>query len=252
MSVSPLSKRPPRAGYLPGLLLALLLSLGGLTPASSLAGPEAVAPQPADAPVAAPTAPVAAPAAAPAADVPPAADAEAVDGEAAEEAEAGEEAEGEPVPDEVQENPWEGGLFWSFIALLIGGVSAVLGIWVDRDKRRPVIFATVMSTLITIACVVGVAQGYLDEEKAIQQRADLKRMLKMVDEIARNTNDPALARILEDEGAVPKGTTQQIETAKADADKVEAEAAASEAGAETAEGDENPETAPAADAPAPQ
>jgi hypothetical protein len=61
----------------------------------------------------------------------------------------------------------------SITAMCIGGFSAVLGIWVDRDKTRPRVFAVSMSFLILCALVVGVSQSYLDEVERIEKDQDL-------------------------------------------------------------------------------
>jgi hypothetical protein len=116
-------------------------------------------------------------------------------------------AEAETVIEEPP-SPWSPGLLTSLVALSVGGISAVLGIWIDRDKSRPVAFAGVMSVLIIAAITVGGAQSYLDAEGAIQQRADLKRMLDMVNEIAVSSGDQKLADLVASEGGpkviVPK------------------------------------------------
>ena len=101
---------------------------------------------------------------------------------------------------EESESPWSTGLITSMAALIIGGLSAVLGIWVDRDKSRPVIFAAVMSLLITIAIGVGATQSYLDAVDAIEQKEDLGRMLNMVSEIASTSGDESLAALVKAEG----------------------------------------------------
>ena len=119
---------------------------------------------------------------------------------------------GEPPPEEEDEDeetapvqtsnvpvptsPWSTGLITSMAALSIGGFSAVLGIWVDRDNKRPVIFAFVMSVLITAAITVGLTQSYLDAVSAIQQKEDLNRMLNMVSEIAEASGDQELADLV--------------------------------------------------------
>jgi hypothetical protein len=98
------------------------------------------------------------------------------------------------------ESPLNWGLLASWAALTIGGGSAVLGIWVDRDKSRPAMFAVAMSGLITSAMVVGALQGYLDEEQGVQTRADLERMLDMVEDLAATSGDPELAALVDREG----------------------------------------------------
>jgi len=127
------------------------------------------------------------------ADAPPPTD--PPDGEEAFDAEAGEEE----LELEEEPNPWTAGLLSSMIALGIGGIAAVLGIWVDRDQSRPVVFAGAMSVLISSAIFVGMVQSYLDAVGAIQARADLDRMLDMVEEISADSDDPALAAMLEKE-----------------------------------------------------
>jgi hypothetical protein len=105
---------------------------------------------------------------------------------------------------EIEEtpSPWSGGLMMSITAMCIGGFSAVLGIWVDRDTSRPTIFAYSMSFLILCALVVGVAQGYLDEVEGIKKDQDLERMLDMTYEIAKSSGDPALIALVEESSGV--------------------------------------------------
>jgi hypothetical protein len=100
-----------------------------------------------------------------------------------------------PVP-----SPWNFGLVMSILALLLGGASAMLGIWVGRDPDRPIIFALAMTLLIGSAVVVGILQGYLDSAQAVQRQADLDRMLNMVDEIAQTSGDPELAKLSAEHG----------------------------------------------------
>ncbi|MBL8618056.1 MAG: hypothetical protein JNM72_20760 [Deltaproteobacteria bacterium] len=255
----------------------LLSSLSGVAaaqaptdPAAPAAGaPAGEAAAPAGDAAAAPADPAAAPADPAAAPADPAA-APAAEGEkaaaqdtasaAAAAAEGAEGAEG-AEEDEEEESPWSTGLMMSMFALTLGGFSAVLGIWVDRDKSRPARNAWVMSVLILLACAVGASQGYLDAVGAIQGKADLNRMLGMVVEIAKGTNDVELAKLLVDQGVLDKATQDEIAKAKEEADKAAAEAAAAEgaegaegeAGAEGAEGEAAPaegEAAPAEGAPA--
>jgi MFS family permease len=99
---------------------------------------------------------------------------------------------------EETRSPWSTGLIMSITAMCIGGFSAVLGIWVDRDQSRPKVFAFSMSFLIMCALVVGVAQSYLDEVDRIEKDGDLERMLDMTFEIAHASGDPALIALVEE------------------------------------------------------
>jgi hypothetical protein len=158
-----------------------------------------------------------------------------------------EEAAGPEAPEPEPESPFTAGLVISLIALGLGGLSAVLGIWVDRDKTRPAIFAGAMSVLIIAAVSVGMIQGYMDSEGAIQQRADLKRMMDMVTEIAVASGDPELiALVAEEGGEVP--AVEAAPAAAADGAAPPADGAAPPADGTAAPADG---AAPAADGAAP-
>lgn len=94
-------------------------------------------------------------------------------------------------------SPWSSSLMMSMAAMCIGGFSAVLGIWVDRDTSRPTVFAYSMSFLILCALLVGVSQAYLDEVDGIKKDQDLERMLDMTYEIAVSSGDPELIKLVE-------------------------------------------------------
>lgn len=93
---------------------------------------------------------------------------------------------------------WEASMS-SVIALSIGGISAILGLWVGRDKRRPAYFAVAMTFLVGAAVGVGVVQSVLDAEDALKKQADLDRMVETVTEIAMATGDTELVRLIEEQ-----------------------------------------------------
>ena len=103
------------------------------------------------------------------------------------------------IVEPVTPSPWSIGLLTSTIALTIGGMSSVLGIWVHRDENRPTVNAIAMSALVVAAVSVGLTQGYLDAVGAIRHAEDLDRMLGMADEIALESGDPALAELVRSE-----------------------------------------------------
>ena len=110
---------------------------------------------------------------------------------------------------EETRSPWSTGLVMSITAMCIGGFSAVLGIWIDRDQSRPKVFAYSMSFLILCALVVGVTQAYLDEVDRIEKDADLERMLDMTFEIAHASGDPELIALVEASAGVRSDDDEQ-------------------------------------------
>lgn len=162
------------------------------------------------------------------------------DGEAAgDDAAAADEVSDEDVAEaEAVPSPWSTGLILSMSALIVGGGSAVLGIWVDRDKTRPVSFAYAMSFLITCAVLVGVSQSYLDAVAAIQQEQDMERMLDMTYEIAVSSGDPELIALVEKEAGVEVEPMPQPEEGAEDTGGADTGAATEgEEGAEPSEED---------------
>ncbi|MCP4810155.1 MAG: hypothetical protein GY913_24495 [Proteobacteria bacterium] len=97
---------------------------------------------------------------------------------------------------------WSAGLVTSMGALSLGGLAAVLGLWIGRDKSRPIGFAVAMTVLITSAVGVGVFQSFLDAVEMHKKKADLDNMMTMVTEIAIASGDEELAALIEAESGV--------------------------------------------------
>lgn len=97
-------------------------------------------------------------------------------------------------------SPFSPGLMSSMGALSLGGLAAVLGLWIGRDKTRPIGFAVAMTVLIGSAVGVGLFQSYLDAVEMLKKKADLARMMDMVTEIAIASGDEELAALIEAEG----------------------------------------------------
>jgi|GEM_PF-5131177 len=167
------------------------------------------------------------------------------DGEASDTGSAADDDAAAEADVELEEtpSPWSGGLMMSITAMCIGGFSAVLGIWVDRDTSRPTVFAYSMSFLILCALVVGVSQAYLDEVDGIKKDQDLERMLDMTYEIAVSSGDPELIKLVEESSGVKIDAPPPAEEP---AEPAPAEDGAEEGAEEGAEGDA------AGDAPTPE
>jgi len=91
-------------------------------------------------------------------------------------------------------------LYASLAALSIGGLAAIAGLWIGRDKSRPIYFAVAMTFLIASAVGVGMAQSYMDAIEMVKKKKDLKNMMSMVSEIAVATGDEELAALIESSG----------------------------------------------------
>jgi type II secretory pathway component PulJ len=106
----------------------------------------------------------------------------------------------------------------SVIALSIGGISALLGLWIGRDKDRPIGFALAMTALVASAVLVGIVQSILDAEKSLQKEADLARMIDTVAEIAVASGDTELAALIEAQVGT-RVEVEPLEDAEADAEQ---------------------------------
>jgi len=85
------------------------------------------------------------------------------------------------------------GLIVTMAGLFVAGLAAVLAIWMERDPNRPPRFAYALTILILTATFVGLAQAYMDAESSAKLEEDIARMLDMLDDLAQNSDDPALA-----------------------------------------------------------
>jgi hypothetical protein len=130
---------------------------------------------------------------------------------------------------DAEPTPWTFGVILSMLALGVGGSAAVLGLWIGRDKSRPVTFALAMTILISSAVCVGMTQSYLDSVDNIKAEADLDRMMGMVGEIAIASGDEELAAIIAAEGG-PQLKIEKPEPAPEPEPEPEEEAVEEEAG----------------------
>ncbi len=77
----------------------------------------------------------------------------------------------------------------TLIGLVVAGLAAVLGIWVERDPKKPPRYAYALSVLILLATIVGMFQTYMDAKEAEKMESDMARMLAMLDKIAAEHGD---------------------------------------------------------------
>lgn len=79
-------------------------------------------------------------------------------------------------------------VIFTLIGLTVAGLAAVLGIWMERDPRKPPRYAWALSVLILMATGVGMYQTYQDARASEKMEADMARMLQTLDKIAQNSD----------------------------------------------------------------
>ena len=91
------------------------------------------------------------------------------------------------------------GIIVTVTGVVVAGFAAVLGIWMERDERKPPRYAYALSALILLATVVSVMQTYLDSKASEKLEGDMARMLLQLDKLAANSDDPELMAFLDQE-----------------------------------------------------
>jgi hypothetical protein len=103
-------------------------------------------------------------------------------------------------------------LLVTLIGLLVAGMAAIIGIWVERDAKRPIRYAVWLSVLIALATFVGMFQTYDDDQDQKKVEADLARVLQQLDKIATD-NDveiPELNDLIKTELAAQSRTNPNV------------------------------------------
>src|SRR5437870_294337 len=89
------------------------------------------------------------------------------------------------------------GLWVTLAGLAIASMSALLGVWVERDPHRPPRYAYALSLLIILSMLVGLGQAWLKNQAGAQMEADLARILDDLDQLA--SDDPAVDAYVSEE-----------------------------------------------------
>ncbi len=84
-------------------------------------------------------------------------------------------------------------------AVFVAGLAAVLGIWMERDRRKPPRYAWALSALIVLATLVSLMQSYLDQKEQDKLREDMARLLATMDRIASESDNPELLDLVKSE-----------------------------------------------------
>jgi hypothetical protein len=92
-------------------------------------------------------------------------------------------------------------LFITEIGLVVAGMAAIVGIWVERDRAKPMRYALWLSTLIFMATGVSMFQCFDDHFDQKKVEEDLARVLANLDKIAAESDVdiPALNDLIKTE-----------------------------------------------------
>jgi len=93
------------------------------------------------------------------------------------------------------------GLFISETGLAITAVSALIGIWIDRDEDRPLRYSIWLTVLVILATGVGCFQTYQDYLGEVKLKGDIARVLQKLDTIVHHgvADVPELNEIVKSE-----------------------------------------------------
>jgi hypothetical protein len=100
----------------------------------------------------------------------------------------------------IAEEPMGLGLMFTLAGLAVAALSSVLGIWMERDPRKPPRWAIMLSVLIVLATGVGMVQCFLDSKESEKMEADMARLLATLDKLtSADGTSPALQDMLKSE-----------------------------------------------------
>ena len=95
------------------------------------------------------------------------------------------------------------GIIVIFVGLIVGGLTAIIGMWIERDRRRPPTWITGLTVLIGMATLVSLYQAWEESKESEKLQNDMARMLLKLDEVAAKAGDQSgdLAEFLKTEMA---------------------------------------------------
>jgi hypothetical protein len=87
------------------------------------------------------------------------------------------------------------GLFTAIVALILTGLSSLIGLWVDRDPQRPPRWAVALSGMVVLSTLLGLVQLW-DKHLSVRRSEEmLARILDDLDQLAGR--DPAVDRYVD-------------------------------------------------------
>lgn len=80
------------------------------------------------------------------------------------------------------------GILIALIGVMVAGLASVIGIWMERDPKRPKHWAFSLSTLILLTTGVSMFQSWQDSLASEKMEEDLARMLAQLEKIASESD----------------------------------------------------------------
>lgn len=90
-------------------------------------------------------------------------------------------------------------LIVTITAVFVAGLAAVLGIWMERDPKKPPRYAWALSALILLATGVSLMQSVIDKQEQDLIRDDMARLLTTMERMATESDDPELLELVKSE-----------------------------------------------------
>ncbi|MCU0661268.1 MAG: hypothetical protein MUC50_02965 [Myxococcota bacterium] len=98
----------------------------------------------------------------------------------------------------------------AIVSVGVAGLTAVLGIWIERDRAKPPRYAYALSMLIMLATVGCIFQTWLDAKASEKMEEDMARMLQTLDKLATESDDPTLKQFVNTEMAVQSRSNSAV------------------------------------------
>ncbi len=92
-------------------------------------------------------------------------------------------------------------LIMSEVGLFVSGLSAIVGMWVERDAERPMRWSVLISMLIFLATLVSMHGAYSQAQEQAKQEASMAALLQKIDKLMQTSDVqvPGLSDLVKNE-----------------------------------------------------
>jgi hypothetical protein len=102
-------------------------------------------------------------------------------------------------------------LFVSVIGLSVACFTAVLGIWIERDRARPPYTAILLSIMILIALFVELGHAFFEEYRENALQDEMARILEQLEEIAAESGDERLSTMVRQQARANRQLSRKLD-----------------------------------------